>query len=1050
MSRSSYACYALRRTLLSQSITAILGTAASAVALSPALAQEPAVEQVVVTGSRIVQRDFTANSPIVSVESGSFEGTSTLAVETVLNQLPQFVPEITQFSTTQVQPSPTVTPGANTISLRGLGSNRTLVLFDGRRSQPVNALLSVDTNTIPSAAIERVEVVTGGASATYGADAVAGVVNFILKKNFEGVDLDVQTGTTDVGDGTETRIAGLFGANFDEGRGNVLVGIEAANRDLAAQDGREFYDKRLTDPTMPGTNAFTTATYFSTVATNRPLQPLVNQIFDQAAAGSVSNVGPFYLNRDDTVYTGFGPSGDVDGAYRYTDGTLDGQRKVLSNGTIGENEPGYVSTPLERYSVFGRGRFGLTEKVEVYAQANFIQTSTKTAQQWSPAVGQWSAEIPHGLGIFAPSLNTNGTTNADYLPGGSKGLSCAPTGGCTNSQAFPVPVELALLLDSRPQPGATWTLNRTQDYLGGPRRTSNRGEMLQITTGATGAVDRIDGSWDVYFTYGETNSEQGLYGFGDLKNYQNIVTSANYGRGAVVLAPGVTAPNTGSGGTATCTTGLPIFDQFTISQDCFLAVVADAVDTTRIGQDIVEGTVQGRIAMMKAGELRFAAGASYRENDIEYHPNHLRDFNNSSTSTIGLFATRPAAGETSATDVFGELAVPLISGGKRIQEFSLELGARWSDYDQQGQATTWKALFNLELNDTFRFRGGLQRANRAPNVGELYLPESQMALATAYGDPCGTNTLAPWGANPAYNPSSSPDARAFCSQLMGPTGAATFYANPQTGAPFATVSPVQSGNPNLKSEVADTTTFGAVLSFDRINVTIDWYDIQIEDLIALLTYDIVYQQCMSFQYNPSQSTDNQYCQLIQRDQVTGGGGRTRTYFDNVGFYQTTGVDVQFNWSMDIGSTGQFGINTLTSFLGQYKTQDLPSAPLVDAKGTGAQGGQYDYRVFTTFNYSTGGFRTALRWRHYPSIEHATFVTNPATTTKGAADYDIFDWSGLFAFNERYEVRFGVDNVLDSPPEIYGATPVQSGQGLTLPSYYDALGRRAYVGFKVQF
>jgi len=285
---------------------------------------------------------------------------------------------------------------------------------------------------------------------------------------------------------------------------------------------------------------------------------------------------------------------------------------------------------------------------------------------------------------------------------------------------------------------------------------------------------------------------------------------------------------------------------------------------------------------------------------------------------------------------------------------------------------------------------------------------------------------------------------------MGPTGAATFYANPQTGAPFATVSPVQSGNPNLKSEVADTTTFGAVLSFDRINVTIDWYDIQIEDLIALLTYDIVYQQCMSFQYNPSQSTDNQYCQLIQRDQVTGGGGRTRTYFDNVGFYQTTGVDVQFNWSMDIGSTGQFGINTLTSFLGQYKTQDLPSAPLVDAKGTGAQGGQYDYRVFTTFNYSTGGFRTALRWRHYPSIEHATFVTNPATTTKGAADYDIFDWSGLFAFNERYEVRFGVDNVLDSPPEIYGATPVQSGQGLTLPSYYDALGRRAYVGFKVQF
>jgi outer membrane receptor for ferrienterochelin and colicin len=140
---------ALRPSVLSASIAAVIGTATSAALIAPAYAQQDGLEEVLVTGSRIVQRDFTANSPIISVESDLFENSSTLAIETVLNQLPQFVPAVTQFVTGEVQNSPTVTAGANTISLRGLGSNRNLVLIDGRRAQPVNALLTVDTNTIP-------------------------------------------------------------------------------------------------------------------------------------------------------------------------------------------------------------------------------------------------------------------------------------------------------------------------------------------------------------------------------------------------------------------------------------------------------------------------------------------------------------------------------------------------------------------------------------------------------------------------------------------------------------------------------------------------------------------------------------------------------------------------------------------------------------------------------------------------------------------------------------------------------------------------------------
>ena len=225
--------------------------------------QQAPLEEVVVTGSRIVRQDLVANSPIQTVDSEFFENSSTVAIETMLNQLPQFVPAITQFDTGNVQPSATNTTGANTISLRGLGSNRNLVLFDGRRAQPVNSLLVVDTNSIPSAAIERVEVVTGGASATYGADAIAGVVNFVMKKNFEGLSVDLQTGGTEKGDGAETRVSTLLGANVADGRGNVMVGLEYADREIVYRNGHDFFDAQLTDPSAPATNTtFLTPTQY--------------------------------------------------------------------------------------------------------------------------------------------------------------------------------------------------------------------------------------------------------------------------------------------------------------------------------------------------------------------------------------------------------------------------------------------------------------------------------------------------------------------------------------------------------------------------------------------------------------------------------------------------------------------------------------------------------------------------------------------------------------------------------------------------------------------
>ena len=169
-------------------------------------------------------------------------------MEAVINQLPQFVPAVSQFDAGNTFAGSQRTPGAATLSLRGLGSNRNLVLLDGRRAMPINASMAVSINTIPSAAIARIETITGGASSVYGADAVAGVVNFITKRDFEGIDFDVQTGQTMEEDGEEYRVSGLFGANLADGRGNVMLGFERSVRDEIRRVDREFFRGRLHRP----------------------------------------------------------------------------------------------------------------------------------------------------------------------------------------------------------------------------------------------------------------------------------------------------------------------------------------------------------------------------------------------------------------------------------------------------------------------------------------------------------------------------------------------------------------------------------------------------------------------------------------------------------------------------------------------------------------------------------------------------------------------------------------------------------------------------------
>src|SRR5215471_9444878 len=241
-------------------LTGVLGLATAAELA--VFAQQPApqgqnLEEIVVTGSRIARRDFSSQSPIVTVDKDAFQNRSSIGLEATLDQLPQFnmtgAGSAAQTSAASTPfPQANAAPGAATVNLRGLGLNRNLVLIDGRRAQPINGQLVVDLNSIPAAAIDRVEVITGGAAAVYGADAIAGVVNFVLKKNFEGVQVNAQSGISEQGDGNESTVNGLLGASFADGRGSVMIGADYTKRDIIMSKDRDWVVRGWNDPGTTG------------------------------------------------------------------------------------------------------------------------------------------------------------------------------------------------------------------------------------------------------------------------------------------------------------------------------------------------------------------------------------------------------------------------------------------------------------------------------------------------------------------------------------------------------------------------------------------------------------------------------------------------------------------------------------------------------------------------------------------------------------------------------------------------------------------------------
>lgn len=1001
---------------------------------NPAFAQDN-LEEITVTGSRITKRDLSAPSPILTVGSENFENTASLSIESVVNKLPQFVPGRTQFTAGDIQSSAANTPGAASLNLRGMGSNRNLVLINGKRPQPSNATLVVDVNTIPSSAIQNVEIITGGASAVYGADAMAGVVNFILKDDFEGIEVDYQTGETEDGDGQENRFSVLVGANAADGRGNVMIGMDWYRREEVMQRDRDFYLNGWMDPDNGGGGFMNMPSYGAGESAilggaNRPSQAVINSLFPQAPAGAVGNSSEFRFNQDGSIFVtqqGYG----YNGPYNCLDCGNFSMIKKLTNGDLLQNlTTSFISFPMERHSIFMSGEYEIMDGISGFLQGNYVNQEVLTRGGIPPAVTIWQAPIPRDGRALPAALNT--------------------------------------LLDSRANPAGEWSLYQVMNF-SGPIDAVHTNDVWQVMVGLNGELMDGDWSWEAYYSRGQTEIVDENFNLTSLQRYQFLVSRPNFGRGTGFRDSRTGFDNSGRGYTINCPSGLPIFDNFVPDEECARGIDSRMINRSNLTQNIFEANLQGGMGRwfeLPAGEIRFSVGGTYRENEFAFHPgNDGREqiFDN----PVGIFSNSSTGGAVDVAETYFEMLIPV------LEKLEVEGGFRHSDYNTAGGADTWKGLATWEAHEWVSFRGGYQFATRAPNINELFAADTLTVVAHPDGDTCSVTTLSPWGNVPSNpdrvqvqnlcraiigNSTSGFDTQTY--SITGIPGPSGFHR--QTPPFFPLEIAIFKGNPDLDVEEGRTWTIGTVISepFDHdwlktLTLTIDFYHIELQDTISPLNVATVYNNCFNYNgtSNPSYDINNSWCQMIRRNPSTGDRAEVDAPFFNLGATETQGLDIQVNWSRQIGP-GTFSLQSVINYLDTFEYQLEQGGPVADATDTldgltAGQGGMYKFKTSTTFGYGWNELYVSLNWRHLPAIRAVAASTNPNTAALGAGDYNMFDLSANYNW-DRYSFRAGVDNVLDEDSVVTGAIPGVDSNTDQTSFNYDPLGRRWYIGVKASF
>jgi outer membrane receptor protein involved in Fe transport len=1004
-------------------------------------------EEIIVTGSRIPQLNLESAAPVSVVSTQDIKLSGTTRIEDVLNSLPSV-------ASSQSAGLSNGATGTAEVDLRYLGSKRTLVLVNGRRlgpGDPNSTTQAADLNMIPSSIIKRAELLTGGASSTYGADAVAGVVNFVMDTDFEGIRLDGQYGfywhkqqdpsitggrtitdalndridqglvgydypTGSTTDGKSIDLTASIGAGFDDGRGHALAyfGYRKVN-DVTLAD-RDFSVCQLggtEEPFCAGSLTAAPGHFFA---------------FTEASGG-ISTTFTFGPNR--TVVEGRGP------LFNY-------------------NPYNYFQRPDERYVGGAFANYEINDQIKPYLEFMFMDDHTLAQIAPSGDFGN-TFVINCDNPLMSPEANA-AVCNPDNLIAGFIGSFPVAAGAAFNPNPGSPPIDFFDPLTGNTYNKAYFNLLR--------RNVEGGGRVSDLThtsyRGVVGTKGDLDAAWsyDAYYQYGQTNYTQ---------VYRNEFSAARLNK----ALDAVDDPRTATVGDAVCRSVLDNSDPLCVPYDIFSSPSAAALEYLNIF-GVIEGKTHESIANLNftgtLGEygmqlpwahdgIGVNAGVEYRNETLVLNPDELfqaGDLTGQGAPTLAVDGT------FDVWEVFAEAQLPIVQDSF-IDELTLTAGYRKSWYhtksepigeeaDREYDTDTYKIGLELAPISDVRFRAAYNRAVRAPNIQELFAP--QFVGLDGGTDPCAGHVIA---------------ADEFGCLAQGMVVGQSTPLNPA-----AQYNGLLGGNPQLNPEKATTKTIGVVLQprfLPRFAATIDYWNIKVDGAIQGFGADTILADCVA---NSTASAAAPSCALVNRNPAgsiwLSPDGFVIDTPTNVGGIKTSGWDFNWSYSHQLGNLGGLSASFLGTYLDKYVTDNGIAAPYdcagfygtICSSGTVASAApmpHWRHKLRTTWA-APHGIGVSLQWRMVGKVKNQGLsdddaLAGPVPQLGGripAQHY--FDLALTYALGDSYNFRAGINNIFDNDPPLIsrdgGSCPAGPCNNATYPGAWDSLGRFVYLGATLDF
>ncbi len=999
-----------------------LAAAASVLALAAASAavaqdesaeesgQEEASERVVVTGSRLAV-DSTLNSagPVVSLGGDEIRDSGEVDIGALLRESPQLQSSLpSSFSAFNGTPL-----GASLLDLRGLGTQRTLVLEDGRRHVAgIEGTAAVDVNNISTALLDRVEVLTGGASSIYGADAVSGVVNFIMRdgSDFDGMEFRGQAGISDNGDAGEFFVSFANGFETADGRGSVVFAVEHQQTDGIDAGERDFagFGRSFLSPNNPD-------------ATGIP----------DSDNGGFDNVWIPDLRL---------PISSASGIIALGDGNTDGFSSAFVEVVLSGGQPGcdIIGNGIPRCQIFDNGTLRPYVPGDIYLEPFFASggdgvSAEPDDEQLLPDTnrvlfqGRSTYEITPSIEAFIDAkFVTTRTTETNQVNGFNDDIPIAL------DNAF-IPDALAAQISQLQGEGIDPIIAMSRDVLDTTTRSNPlaRRQSFRIVGGIQGTIEQFNMNYELSYNYGRTDADITSRARIEDRYFAAIDAVVDPESGEIVcrsdidpnaaVPPASTFPAQNSNfqistfipGEGQCVP-VNLFGANSISQEAADFIFQETTSKNDIEQRDFLATLAGDSSLifsLPAGPIDYAVGYEYREEVSRFSPDPIvrAGLTFGSINSNGG-PTNPLDGRYEVSELFGELRVPIVRDLPFAEQVEVSGAYRYSEYDSYEETDTWNISGRWSFVDSFTLRSTVSRTVRIPNISEAFGPITT-AFIGAGDDPC----------NPNFIGGGSEFRAANCALLIP-----NIEDYNSTNFVSARIPGSTGGNPDLEPESADTLTVGGVWApagefgglFDGFVITADYYDIEIEGLIDSLSAFNIASNCVDLP-----NINNQFCNAVDRDPTFGFITDFRSGLINLGSVKTTGVDWRVDYSFDtpnvFGASSAVRLNTQgTRFITDEEVRD-PTQPddVVDVLGEATRP-----EWIVNFNADWELSDLTFGWQgRYESSQLLTGISNGSATDPTFANIlendgaFVHDLSVNFQLNEQFEIYGGVNNVLEEEP-----------------------------------